>query len=163
VNRRRFHLVTASALGCFISSPLRSETPAEDPWPRSELMQPADLAARLNSTKPRPHILCVAFPVLYRQRHILHAEYAGPGNKPEGIAALKGAVASLPKDAEIVIYCGCCPMVNCPNVRPAYTALKEESFRKVRVLNIPENFHADWVAKGYPVEAETGIPVRDRR
>jgi thiosulfate/3-mercaptopyruvate sulfurtransferase len=160
MNRRRFHLVAGSALGCFISLPLRSESPAVDPWTRSELMQPADLAGLLNSTKPRPHIFCVAFPVLYRQRHIIHAEYAGPGNKPEGITALKAATASLPKDAEIVIYCGCCPMVKCPNVRPAYGALKEAGFKNVRVLDIPENFHADWAAKGYPVEAETGIPVR---
>ena len=160
MNRRRFHLVAGSALGCFISLPLRSKSPAEDPWTRSELMQPADLAALLNSTKRRPHIFCVAFPVLYRQRHIIHAEYAGPGNKPEGITALRAAAASLPRDAEIVIYCGCCPMVKCPNVRPAYGALKEAGFKNVRVLDIPENFHADWAAKGYPVEAQTGIPVR---
>lgn len=126
-------------------------------------MPPADLAARLNSTRTRPRIICVAFPVLYRQRHIIHAEYAGPGNKPEGIAALGAAVASLPKDTEIVIYCGCCPMVKCPNVRPAFRALKEAGFSKIRVLNIPENFHADWVAKGYPTEAETGIPARPPR
>ena len=123
-------------------------------------MHPADLAAVLNSTKPQPHIICVAFPVLYRQRHIIHAEYAGPGNKPEGIQALKSAVASLGMDSQIVIYCGCCPMVKCPNVRPAYSALKEAGYRKVRVLDIPENFHADWVAKGYPVEAQLGVPVR---
>jgi 3-mercaptopyruvate sulfurtransferase SseA len=51
-------------------------------------------------------------------------------------------------------------MVKCPNVRPAYSALKAAGFKNVRVLDIPENFHADWVAKGYPTEAETGIPVR---
>jgi rhodanese-related sulfurtransferase len=160
VNRRRFHRFAASALGCCIAPRLRSENPPANPWPDSDLMAPADLAARLNSTKPRPHIFCVAFPVLYRQRHIIHAEYAGPGNKPEGIAALKAAAASLPKDVEIVIYCGCCPMVKCPNVRPAYRTLKDAGFQNVRVLNIPENFHADWVAKGYPVEAEVGVPVR---
>jgi len=159
VDRRSFHLLAVSALGA-MASPLRSESPSANPWADSDLMQPADLAAALNSTKPRPRILCVAFPVLYRQRHIIHAEYAGPGNKPEGIAALKAAVASLPKDAQIVIYCGCCPMVKCPNVRPAYSALKEAGFKNVRVLNIPENFHTDWAAKGYPVEAQLGVPVR---
>lgn len=160
MDRRRFHGLAASALGCLTVARLRSENPPANPWADSDLMRPADLAAVLNSTKPQPHIICVAFPVLYRQRHILHAEYAGPGSKPEGIQALKSAVASLGKDSEIVIYCGCCPMVKCPNVRPAYSALKEAGYRKVRVLDIPENFHADWVAKGYPVEAQLGVPVR---
>lgn len=159
MNRRSFYTLAVSALG-LAASPLRSENPPANPWADSDLMQPADLADRLNSTKPRPHLICVAFPVLYRQRHIIHAEYAGPGNKPEGIASLKSAVASLPKNSEIVIYCGCCPMVKCPNVRPAYSALKEAGFKNVRVLNLSENFHADWVAKGYPVEAELGVPVR---
>ena len=40
-----------------------------------------------------PIILSVAFPVLYRGRHIAHAINAGPTSKPEGIEALKKAVA----------------------------------------------------------------------
>jgi hypothetical protein len=102
----------------------------------------------------------VAFPVLYRQKHIIHADFAGPGSKPEGLEALKTAVASTAKDSEIVLYCGCCPIVRCPNIRPAYKTLKDAGFTKVRVLNIPENFHTDWVAKGYPVEEHLGVPVR---
>lgn len=147
-------------MASLIAAPLYPEDAPANPWKDSELMEPRDLSAMLNSTQPRPQIICVAFPVLYRQRHIIHAEFAGPGSKPEGISALKTAAASTPKDKPIVIYCGCCPMVKCPNVRPAYTALKAAGFKNVRVLNIPENFHADWVAKGYPTEAETGIPVR---
>jgi thiosulfate/3-mercaptopyruvate sulfurtransferase len=160
VNRRRFHLLCVSAFGSLLTLPARCENPPANPWADSDLMQPADLARLLNSNDSRPRIICVAFPVLYRQRHIIHAEYAGPGSKPEGIADLKAAVASLPKDAKIVIYCGCCPMVKCPNVRPAYSALKAAGFKNVRVLNIPENFHTNWIAKGYPVEAETGVPAR---
>lgn len=134
------------------AQPLRSEDKGENPWADSELMQPDRLAGLLKSQKGVPRILCVAFPVLYRQRHIVGAEYAGPGNKPEGIEMLRAAVASTPKDAPIVIYCGCCPMVKCPNVRPAFRALKDAGFKNVSVLNIPENFHTDWVAKGYPTE-----------
>lgn len=160
VNRRRFHLVTASALAFVAAHPARSENGSGDPWPASDLMEPAHLAALLGSRKPRPTILCVAFPVLYRQRHIVGAAYAGPGNKAEGIAALKTAVASLPKDSEIVLYCGCCPMVKCPNIRPAYSALKDSGFTNVHALHIPQNFHTDWAEKGYPVEPETGTPAR---
>jgi rhodanese-related sulfurtransferase len=115
------------------------------------LVEPADLAKQLQSSKA-PTVLCVAFPVLYHGKHIPKAIYAGPGFKPEGIAALKQAVAKLPKDTDIVIYCGCCPMVKCPNYRPAYAALKEMGFKKVRVLNVPTNMHEDWFNKGYPAE-----------
>jgi len=115
-------------------------------------MEPAALAKALESRKP-PVVLCTAFSVLYRNRHILHAVEAGPGYKPEGIALLKKAAAGLPKDADIVIYCGCCPMARCPNIRPAYQTLREMGFEHVRVLRIPTNMHDDWYTKGYPSEA----------
>ncbi len=117
-----------------------------------DLIEPAALAKLLNGPEKQPRIFCVTFPVLYRQKHIPHAQFAGPGSKPEGLAALQHAVMRLPRDTDIVIYCGCCPMKDCPNVRPAYRALKQLGFEKVRVLNLPTNFHTDWVAKGYPVE-----------
>jgi len=125
-----------------------------DPWAKNELMEPAALAAALHSAKP-PVILCTAFSALYRSKRIPHALEAGPGSKPEGIALLKKAVADLPKDADIVLYCGCCPMVKCPNIRPAYHVLHELGFEHVRVLNIPSNMHEDWFGKGYPAEAGT--------
>jgi hypothetical protein len=124
---------------------------AEDPWPKSDLLEPAALAEEIRSIKP-PQVLCVAFPVLYRNKHILHAVDAGPGSKPEGLEALKKAAADLPKNADIVIYCGCCPMVKCPNIRPAYRTLKQMGFTHIRVLNIPTNMHADWYSKDYPTE-----------
>ncbi len=127
---------------------------ASDPWPKSDLLEPAELAHEIESNKPHT-IICVAFPVLYRSRRILHALGAGPGSKPEGIEALKQAVAKLPKDADLVIYCGCCPMVRCPNIRPAYRALAEMGFTRVRVLDIPNNMHTDWYEKNYPSEPGT--------
>jgi thiosulfate/3-mercaptopyruvate sulfurtransferase len=128
-----------------------SQEAASDPWTSSELLQPADLARAIQSGKA-PVLLSVAFPVLYRGKHIVHAINAGPTSKPEGIEALKKAVASLAKDADLVIYCGCCPMVKCPNIRPAYRTLKELGFTHVRVLSLPENLHTDWVSKNYPSE-----------
>jgi hypothetical protein len=124
---------------------------AADPWPKSDLLETAPLAKEIQSAKP-PVVLCVAFPVLYRSRHILRAIDAGPGNKPEGIEALKKAAARFAKNADIVIYCGCCPMAKCPNIRPAYRALKELGFTHVRVLNVPTNMHTDWYSKDYPSE-----------
>jgi thiosulfate/3-mercaptopyruvate sulfurtransferase len=124
---------------------------SSDPWVAGELLQPAELAQAIRSGHA-PVVLSVAFPVLYRGRHIVHAINAGPTSKPEGIEALKKAVASLSKDADIVIYCGCCPMVKCPNIRPAYRTLQELGFTHVRVLSLPTNFHDDWVSKDYPSE-----------
>lgn len=123
-----------------------------EPWAASELMKPAELARILRAGKALPHIYCVAFPVLYRQRHIEHSVFAGPTAKPEGIQALRAAVSSLAKSVPVVIYCGCCPMNHCPNIRPAYRTLKELGFKNVRVLDIPTNLHQDWVAKDYPAD-----------
>jgi len=122
-----------------------------DPWPKTAVIEPAALAQTLQSGKT-PMVISVAFPVLYHAKHIVHAIDAGPGSKPEGIEALKKAVANVPKDADIVLYCGCCPMVKCPNIRPAYRTLKELGFTHIRVLDIPTNMHDDWYAKNYPSE-----------
>jgi hypothetical protein len=124
---------------------------ASNPWKSSEVLQPAALAALLKESKP-PTVICVAFPVLYKLKHIAHADFAGPGSKPEGIEMLKKAVANLPKDTDLVIYCGCCPMVKCPNIRPAYKVLKDMGFTHFRILDVPTNMNTDWYTKNYPTE-----------
>ena len=113
------------------------------------LIQPAELAAQLAA---KPAVFQVGPNVLYRSKHIPGAAYAGPGSKAEGIALLKEAVAKLPRDREIVIYCGCCPWDKCPNITPALAALKEMGFTRVKALYVAENFKANWIDKGYPVE-----------
>ena len=125
---------------------------ASDPWTKSEVLEPSVLAGLIKDAKQPPTVLCFAFPVLYKLKHIAHAGFAGPGSKSEGIEMLKKAVANLPKDANLVIYCGCCPMVKCPNIRPAYRTLKELGFTHVRILDIPTNMNADWYSKNYPTE-----------
>ena len=122
-----------------------------DPWAKSDIVAPATLAPEIGAKGPA--VFSVAFPMLYRNKHITGAKDVGPGSKPEGIALLKKAVAGMPKDADLVIYCGCCPMVKCPNVRPAFRALKEMGFTHVRVLDIPTNMATDWYSKNYPTEA----------
>src|SRR6516165_3665703 len=74
---------------------------AGNPWPQSAILEPADLAKTLHSSDKKPTVICVAFPVLYRNKHIAQAIYAGPGNRPEGIEALKKSVANMPKDTDI--------------------------------------------------------------
>ena len=150
MNRRTFLSVSCSAASIALARNAPGDD-SQDPWSKTELMEPQELAALLNSHGAVPYIYCVAFPVLYHGKHIPGAVFAGPANKAEGIEDLRKAVGRLPKNAPIVIYCGCCPMNHCPNIRPAYRTLKELGFHNLRVLNIPTNFHTDWVLKGYPV------------
>ena len=133
-----------------------AQSASTEPWPKADLISASDLAAKLKTAHDGPVVLFVGFPVLYRGKHIPHAMMAGPASKPEGLELLKRGVLKLAKDDEIVIYCGCCPFGKCPNVRPAYRELKKLGFERVRVLEIPENFHTDWVAKGFPAESEPG-------
>ena len=150
MNRRSFLLTSSSAVATALV-PSMPGADAPDPWSKNELMEPTELAAILNSRRALPHIFCVAFPVLYRQKHISGAVFAGPTSKPEGLADLRAAVASLPKNTAIVLYCGCCPIKDCPNIRPAFQALKELGFTNLRALDLPTNFLTDWDSKGYPV------------
>jgi thiosulfate/3-mercaptopyruvate sulfurtransferase len=151
LNRRAF-LAVCAASAAVLTRPARARQASADPWPAQDLVQPSDLAKELASSPGSLHIICVTFPVMYRQKHLPHAQLAGPTSKPEGIAKLHEAVQRLEPTAPIVIYCGCCPMNKCPNIRPAYRALKSSKFENVRVLNLPDNLHTDWTAKGYPVE-----------
>jgi thiosulfate/3-mercaptopyruvate sulfurtransferase len=129
---------------------------SKDPWSKSEFVDPDVIAKSLTTSEKPAKIICVAFPVLYNARHLPNAVFAGPGSKPEGIEMLKKAVAGVPKDADILLYCGCCPMVKCPNMRPAFTTLKQMGYTHVRALNIPTNMHTDWYSKNYPTEEGKG-------
>src|SRR5215469_4308574 len=119
---------------------------AGDPWSANDVLQPSEVAADLKSAL----LIHVGFPALYHGAHIAGSKYAGPGSKPEGIAELKKVLASEPRTRRIVLYCGCCPWEKCPNIRPAYSALREMGFTDLKVMIVPENLKADWVDKGYP-------------
>ncbi len=121
-------------------------------WNQSELIAPADLAAHLKDpSRPKPLLIEVSFPVLYRARHIPEAVFAGPGANAQGLDLLRKAVAGQPKTREIVLYCGCCPFDRCPNAGPALETLRTLGFRSVRVLYISTNLVKDWIEKGYPI------------
>ena len=116
------------------------------------VIQPKDLAAQLRSSAGHPLIFHVGIPYQYRSKHIPGAIATGPAGSAEGITGLRAAVAKIPKDADIVIYCGCCPWDHCPNIKPAMELLRMMGYTKVRALNIPSNMPTDWYDKGYPTE-----------
>lgn len=139
--------LTALVLG----GALIAQQAAADPWTTSDLIPPETLAKSL-SDKTKPLILYVGFPVLYRAAHIPGAILAGPASRPEGIEALKKALATIPKNQAIVVYCGCCPWDKCPNVRPAFQLIKQLGYQQAKLVTIPTNVHTDWTSKGFPVE-----------
>ena len=115
------------------------------------LVQPKELAQQLQGNEAKPAVFYVGYKSMFR-KHIPAAVFSGPGARTEGVALLKAAAADLPRNRDVVIYCGCCPYNECPNVKPAVAALKEMGFARVRVLMIPTNFASDWIDPGYPIE-----------
>jgi len=119
------------------------------------LIQPGEVAAQLASKGKPAAIFQVGPNLLYRGKHIPGSVYAGPAARPEGLELLKQAVDKLPRDREIILYCGCCPWNNCPNVKPAMALLKEMGFTHAKAMYVETGFGKDWTDKGYPVEAGT--------
>ena len=151
MTRRDFAFSTSLLVGAIRAAA------TDSPWKDSDIIQPKDLAARVvgNDSKAKdkkPLIVHVGFTLHYKQKHIPGAIYAGPGNKPEGLEKLKAAVADLPKDREIILYCGCCPWDKCPNMKPSFAQLRDAGFKNVKAMVIEQNFGTDWIDKGYPVE-----------
>ncbi len=75
---------------------------------------------------------------------------AGMARDKDGIEKFKADLKAVPKDAKVVIYCGCCPFEHCPNVRPAIDALKQMNFTNYYLLDLPHNIKTDWIDKGLP-------------
>ena len=116
------------------------------------LVQPPELAAQLAAKGPHPAVFMVGPNVLYRSRHIPGSVFAGPGQNEAGLAMLKAEAGKLPRDREVVVYCGCCPWDRCPNVKPAVELLKQMGFTNVKALYLATGFKADWLDQGYAAE-----------
>jgi thiosulfate/3-mercaptopyruvate sulfurtransferase len=117
-----------------------------EPWTSKQLMAPADLASILNNPNAqRPIIYSVGPGALIKGSIDL-----GPASEKENLEKLKQALSRLPKNADIVVYCGCCPFERCPNIRPAFNLLNEMKFSHAKLLNLEHNIRTDWVSKGYP-------------
>jgi thiosulfate/3-mercaptopyruvate sulfurtransferase len=120
--------------------------------PLGSVLEPSQLAGMLSLPGEKPTVICVGFGFLYAAAHIPGSRFLGPGREGNGIVALAKWGANAPKNKLVVLYCGCCPWTQCPNIAPAYTALKNLAFSQVKVLRIDQNFGADWVSKGFPTE-----------
>jgi len=158
---RGYFLVFCAAIALWSAAPngiAQSSNPADSPRsaaaiPDSALIQPGALLRLLRvGGADKPLVLQVGSRIFFAEAHIPGAEFAGPGSQPSGLQQLQSKVAAERKGNLIVIYCGCCPWIHCPNVGPAYKQLRDLGFTNVKVLYLANNFGDDWVAKGYAVE-----------
>jgi thiosulfate/3-mercaptopyruvate sulfurtransferase len=150
---RIFPIVAVSifALALLLLPLLRAQN-SSNPWTAAQTVQSVDLVKELADSKSAPTVLFVGFQRLYGAGHIKGAQFHGSGGGTEGLAQIKAWAASLPRTTNLVIYCGCCPMERCPNVRPVFSTLHEMGFAKVRVLILPTSFEVDWADKGLPYD-----------
>jgi hypothetical protein len=145
MDRRTFFLAALSAagLGC---------RPAgeEAIWP---FLAPSELAARLGEVGAGKLVVLYIGPeILFRRARIPGAQNLGEAGSAAGIAALQAALVRVPAATELVVYCGCCAVRNCPNVRPASAAIRAAHRQNARLLDLPTRLQDDWTDKGYPVE-----------
>jgi len=119
-----------------------------EPWTEKQLMPPSELAKILDDpNSKKPILLSIGF-----GGGIKGSKEIGPATEKKGIENLKKELNNLPKDTNIVIYCGCCPFKDCPNIRPAFNLLNEMEFTNHKLLNLSDNLKVDWIDKGYPMD-----------
>lgn len=145
--------VFALFIVCLIAKTTHAQVSPQTPaleakyWKASQLIEPSALAKELKANTSHAIIFNMG-----PMENIQGARRIGPGKDAENIEKLKKEVASLPKNIELIIYCGCCPLESkCPNVKPAYNELIKLGFSNVKVLDLPTNLKTNWINEGYPL------------
>lgn len=123
------------------------------PATQAPMMPPATLAARVDDIKAgKIAVFYVGPRALWGKGRVPGAKALSEVDSDEGLEKLRNAMKETPEGTEIVVYCGCCPVRNCPNVRPAGEAIKALGRKNAFILDLPTRFATDWADKGYPVE-----------
>lgn len=140
-------MVYIAAFIAFVLQACAAANGGGDPWTKQQLMEPADLAKVLNDPQaPQPIVFNIG-----PQAVIKNSIDIGPAKDKTNLKKFREQLEKLPKDANIVIYCGCCPFSRCPNVRPAFSLLNEMGFKNQKLLNLTHNIKVDWIDHGYPI------------
>jgi thiosulfate/3-mercaptopyruvate sulfurtransferase len=135
------------ALGIVLLSVTAFNKKQTEPWTPEQLMQPEKLAAIINdSTSVKPLIISIG-PV----NLIKGAIKTGDAKEKENLKVLKDLLSKEDKKRMVIIYCGCCPFKDCPNIRPAFSLLTNMKFTNHKLLNLPHNLKVDWINHGYPM------------
>jgi thiosulfate/3-mercaptopyruvate sulfurtransferase len=139
--------VFSLAIWILAAVPCLAQDEGKEPWRNEQLLSTATLASVINNNAvAKPVIFCIG-----PGAPIKGSIEIGPGREEANLIKLKRQLAGLPKDKNIVLYCGCCPFANCPNIRPAFSLLNSLKFTNHKLLDIPKNIKVDWIDKGFPV------------
>jgi thiosulfate/3-mercaptopyruvate sulfurtransferase len=159
IRKLLFALVSLLALATLITAwPLHlNRTRADnsaDPWTAAQTVQPSGFAKELAAAtaENKPTVVCVGFRPLFAGARIPGAIFYGSASTAAGLESLKDWAKDQPRSMNMVLYCGCCPLAHCPNIRPGFAALRDMGFTHLRVLILPNDFNTDWISKGYPTE-----------
>ena len=112
-----------------------------------QLLQPA----KLNEAYSKP---AAAQPLILNmgvERNIKNAVEVGIVSSPSKYQKLVEVMKKVPKNREIVLYCGCCKLENCPNIPIALEKLSALGYKNVKILNLIEGINEDWIDKKYPM------------
>ena len=118
----------------------------QEPWNDSQLMEPGTLASKINGHTTENLLIVSVGP----DALIKGSVDIGPAQEQANIKKLRNYLKDVPKDKAVVIYCGCCPFDRCPNVRPAFNALKDMGFKNPWLLNLRKNIKTDWLDHDFP-------------
>lgn len=148
MNKSKIIFISLFAIA-FIATAFQSVTiqKKSEPWTQQQLLEPVVLVKILKNPKSaQPIIYCIGPEAI-----IKNSIQIGSAQEKNSLMKFKQQLSKLPKDANIVIYCGCCPFDVCPNIRPAFSLLNEMKFKHYKLLNLPHNIKVDWIDHGYPV------------
>ena len=147
INKKKLRLLLTFLMVAGISLSSIAQNTNTEPWTANQLIPPAELAKVINDKNAHQPIVFSIGPDAIIKGSI----DIGQAKEKENLAKFKKELLKLPKDANIVIYCGCCPFEHCPNIRPAFQLLKELKFTNQKLLALQKNIKTDWINKGFPV------------
>lgn len=116
-------------------------------WTEKQLIESSELAKILNDPKALKPIIYSIGP----GGNIKGSVEMGAAQEKGNLDKLQMELSKLAKDTDIVIFCGCCPFKDCPNIRPAFKMLNEMKFTNHKLLNLSHNLKVNWIDKGYPM------------
>lgn len=117
-------------------------------WNENQLMKTEDLALRISLAQTDDLLILSVGP----DALIKGSVDMGAARDAENLEKMRKYLEDVPREKEVVIYCGCCPFSRCPNIRPAFSLLVEMGFKNPKLLDIPQNIRVDWLTKNYPVQ-----------
>lgn len=118
-------------------------------WTGSQLMKPETLVKIIRAgQKLKIYNIGVV-------QNIKGAVNMGAASEKENLKKFAEVLKGIPANTALVVYCGCCPMDKCPNIRPAFQLLNDLKFKNAKLLELPVNVKTDWIDKGYPLAEST--------